>query len=457
MKRVSIAFIIHTFAILHAAAALSCRFAGIEDELFLTILTMAMVLLLCIKRKLNIEFSAASIIVANLIGFLMGNYGASLLDKLISSPYLVNAVSTAVTTEVLGWSVVVLTKIFRLDRNNNDGGTEDSFMKWALIAIAMVFFIRLCIVLIFSDNSFGMIDMVNAVIKVFSNSIALVTILCVNIVYIRFGEKFTKSLTQLAKAIILTVFFLAVSLLETLLISETASVEATEFWKAFPALFLTSLLAQTTVYCVVFMANYALSAKSKMKAEIGKANLAQYRYMKLKNQVNPHFLFNSLNILDCLVCDEKNEKASLYIHKLAGIYRYMIKSEDEDLVPLRDEMEFVKQYIDLLLIRFPEGFNVEVNLPEDLMGRYVAPCAIQLLIENATKHNAINTADPLIIKLEADRSKVWVSNNIVPKFGKVESTGLGLKYLRQQYLDLSGQSIAIEKSEAEFKVTLPLI
>lgn len=457
MKRVSIAFIIHTFAILHAAAALSCRIAGIEDELFLTILTMAMVLLLCIKRKLNIEFSAASIIVANIIGFLMGNYGANLLNKLIEYPYLVNALSTAVTTEVLGWSIVALTKMFRLDRHHEDRGAEDSYMKWALVAIGMVFFIRLCIVLIFSDNSFGMIDMMNAVIKVFSNSLALVTILCVNILYIRFGEKFIKHLRQFTKVIILASFFLAVSLLETILISEITLVEASEFWRAFPSLFLTSLLAQTTVYCVVFMANYALSARSKMQAEIGKANLAQYRYMKLKNQVNPHFLFNSLNMLDCLVCEEKSEKASLYIHKLAGIYRYMIKSEDEDLVPLRDEMEFVKQYIDLLQIRFPEGFRVEVILPDDLMGRYVVPCAIQLLIENATKHNAINTANPLIIKLESDRSKVWVSNNIVPKFSKVESTGLGLKYLKQQYLDLSGQSIAIEHSETEFKVTLPLI
>ena len=457
MKRVSTAFIIHISAILHAAAALTCRIAGIEDELFLTILTMAMVLLLCIRKNVSIEISAASIIVANIIGYLIGNYGATLLDKLITSPYIVNTLSTAITTEVLGWSIIALAKIFHLDRHREDKGTEESYIKWALIAIGVVFFLRLCIVLIFSDNSFGMIDMVNAVIKVFSNSIALITILCVNIIFIRFRERLTKNMSLLLKALILTGFILIVSILETLLISEVASVEATEFWRAFPSLFLTSLLAQTTVYCVVFMANYALTARTKVQAERGKANLAEYRYMKLKHQVNPHFLFNSLNILDCLVCEEKSEKASLYIHKLAGIYRYMIKSEDEDLVPLRDELAFVEQYRDLLQIRFPEGFRVEVNLPEKLMGRYVVPCALQLLIENATKHNAVNTANPLVIKLEANESHVWVSNNIVPKFGKVESTGLGLKYLKQQYLDLSGQAIAIEVSETEFKVTLPLV
>lgn len=457
MKNVSSAFIIHIFSILHALATLSCRLAGIDDELFLTILTMAMVLLLCIKRNLNIEFSAASIIVANIIGYLMGNYGADLLATLVHSPYVVNAVSTAITTEVLGWSIILLTHIFRLDRYHDEKGFEDSYIKWALIATGMVFFIRFCIVLIFAEDSFGMMDMVNAVIKVFSNSFALVTILCVNIIFVKYRERLTKKMSLALKAIILTSFILTISAVEAVLISEVTSVEALEFWRAFPSLFLTSLLAETTVYCIVFMANYALTVRKKMQAERGKANMAQYRYMKLKHQVNPHFLFNSLNILDCLVCEEKSEEASTYIHKLANIYRYMIKSEDEELVPLRDELEFVQQYIDLLQIRFPEGFKVNMNVPEELMSRYVLPCSLQLLIENATKHNAVRTATPLTIKLEADENHVWVSNNIVPKFGKVESTGLGLKYLRQQYLDLSGKAVDIVHTEKEFKITLPLI
>ena len=91
------------------------------------------------------------------------------------------------------------------------------------------------------------------------------------------------------------------------------------------------------------------------------------------------------------------------------------------------------------------------------MNRFVLPCALQLLIENATKHNAVNAANPLEIKVKADRDCVSVSNNMVPKVGKVESTGLGLKYLRQQYLDLSGKQIAVEQTEETFSVTLPLI
>ena len=114
----------------------------------------------------------------------------------------------------------------------------------------------------------------------------------------------------------------------------------------------------------------------------------------------------------------------------------MIKSEDEEVVPLRDELSFVGQYVDLLRIRFPEGFNIEMDIPEEMMGSFVLPCSIQLLIENATKHNAVNTEKPLTIKVATDNNHIRVTNNINPKVGRVESTGLGLKYLRQQYLDI---------------------
>jgi LytS/YehU family sensor histidine kinase len=194
-----------------------------------------------------------------------------------------------------------------------------------------------------------------------------------------------------------------------------------------------------------------------MKMHKEQANLAQYRYLKLKRQVNPHFLFNSLNILDCLVCDEKTEEASMYIHKLAGIYRYMIKSEEEEVVSLRDELVFVRLYIDLLKVRFPEGFEVEINVDEDRLARFVPPCSIQLLIENATKHNAVSAENPLVVKVETKGDCVQVSNNIVPKVTQSASTGLGQKYISQLYADLSGRNVDIMKTETEYCVILPLL
>ena len=454
MKAFSIASIIHIFAFLHASVAIICHYAGVEDEIILTLLTMLMVLLICRKKNLNIELTAASVIVANIIGYIMGNMGADLLAKFLTSSSLIHAISTTITTEVLGWSMVVLTKLFNID--NNSAKSSDYQMKWAVIAIGGILAIRVFITLLFSHSSFETESMISAFIGVYSNSLALISIFCVNILYIWYNDRLTKRLSQFAKSVLLIAFYCIVTLFVTLIVYWMTSGDAAAKYD-FTSLLFTSLLAQTVIYCIVWMTYYALNSKKKLQRERGKANMAEYRYLKLKHQVNPHFLFNSLNILDCLVCEEQSEKASEYIHKLAGIYRYMIKSEDEDIVPLRDELEFVQKYIDLLHVRFPEGFRVDLNVQENTLNKYVLPCALQLLIENAIKHNAVNADRPLIIKLETDDTHVWVSNNIIPKFGKIESTGLGQKYLKQQYLDLSGQNIDIKQTETEFKVTLPLI
>ena len=205
------------------------------------------------------------------------------------------------------------------------------------------------------------------------------------------------------------------------------------------------------------MISYAITAQLEMQAEREKANLAQYRYIKLKRQVNPHFLFNSLNVLDSIICENKPEQASLYTHKLAGIYRYIIKSEDEDIVPLRDELVFVQLYIDLMKLRFPEGFDVKINVPEEHMARFVLPCSIQLLIENATKHNAVSVDNPLLIKIEIKDDAIHVSNNIVSKVTVSPSTGLGQQYISHMYKDLSDKPVEIIKNEEFYCVILPLL
>ncbi len=456
MKHFSIPLIIHIFALLHAAVALLCRLSGIEDAIFLTILTMAMILLICLKKRISIEFTAASIVVANIIGYLMGNLGADILDNFLESPLAVHAISSAITTEILGWSIVLFT---RLSRHNTEGQIELSkeSLIWILSAVATVFVLRLGITVIFSNWPFESDEIISSVSRIFSNSLGLITLLCINIVYVRYiGHKIgSRSLTF--RSVVLIGFMCLASLLETVLVGHTPFSDRLDFNGDFMLFYVVSFIAEITVYCLVFMANYTLNARETMQEERGKANMAQYRYMKLKHQVNPHFLFNSLNILDCLVCDEKNEDASIYIHKLAGIYRYMIKSEDEDVVPLRDELSFVNQYVDLLSIRVPAGLEVRMNVPEEMMGRYVLPCAVQLLIENATKHNVVNKDNPLIINVDISKDRIVVTNNIIPKVGRVESTGLGLKYLRQQYMDICGKSIAIEHTDRIFSVTLPLI
>ena len=451
-------WIIHSFALLHALVALSCRLAGIEDELLLTILTMAMALLVCFRKNLSIEFTASVIIIVNIIGYLLGNLGAELLEKVISNSNIVHSLSTTITTEILGWCVVGTSRLFPNQKSGPKQGLSSSSLKWILLAAGGVFILRLAIIFLHSQEPLGAKEVYMQISRVLSNSAGMIVLICLNILYIRHLRNKFKNRSLLKKALSISGFMTGCAILEAIIAGSGLPFRLNEgFFNDFPLLLLISLLVQITVYSLIYIVNYAVSAKTEMTIEREKAHMAQYRYMKLKGQVNPHFLFNSLNILDCLVCEEQNEKASLYIHKLAGIYRYMIKSEDEEVVLLRDEMDFVDQYIALLHIRFPEGFKVEFDVLEQDMSRYVLPCALQLLIENATKHNAVNASTPLVVKVESDGNNVRVSNNIVKKIGRVESTGLGLKYLRQQYLDLCGKQIAVEHTDKIFSVTLPLI
>ena len=457
-SKIKPSFIIHTFAILHAVVALCCRLAGIEDELLLTMLTMAMVLLVCFRKNLSIEFTAAIIIIANILGYLLGTLGATLLEQLIKNPYAVHAISTAVTTEILGWCVVGISKLFPKMRSGSNSKLSSSSLKWALLAAAGIFTIRLAIIFVYSQNSLDEEAVYAMTSKVLSNSVGMIVLICLNILYIRRLRNKYHSRSKLSKALSVSTFMLLAALLETFIAGSGIPFKFdASIAQDFPLLFLVSLLAQITLYCLIYVINYAVAARTEMYQEREKANTAQYRYLKLKRQVDPHFLFNSLNILDCLVCEEKTEQASTYIHKLAGIYRYMIKSEDEDIVPLRDELIFVNQYVDLLRLRFPEGFEVNVEVPEEAMSRYILPCSIQLLIENATKHNAVNRDNPLVINIKVEDSCVRVSNNLIPKVTRSDSTGLGQKYISQQYMDLSGKEIEIRSENGLYCVTLPLL
>ncbi len=209
--------------------------------------------------------------------------------------------------------------------------------------------------------------------------------------------------------------------------------------------------------CLICIAVYAMRYRRMADEAREGENLAQYRYMSLKQQVNPHFLFNLLNSLDYLINEESMEEASAYTRKLADIYRYMIRSEEETLATLRDEMAFVHKYADLLKLRFPEGLEISASIPEEDMNRKVAPCCVQLLVENATKHNAVRAGHPLKVEIISNGKVLRVRNNLQPKLGRPSSTGLGLKYIRTRYEDIAHRKILVEKTSEDFIVELPLL
>lgn len=457
LNKIKPSMIIHGFALLHAGVALACRLAGVGDELFLTILTIAMLLAICYKKQLSIEFTAALVIAGNIIGYLMGTVGASILEHIFTSRLLIHALSTAVTTEVLGWSIVAIARIFR-QNHSDENALSSSYIRWILLAASGIFIIRLLIVTLFARESFDTDVVLSTLGKVISNSVGIILLTCLNILYIRYFVKIAKNLSKWQKHLIAVGFTFAATFIEILIVKlgSPLGMELPEGSNA-SLLFIIAFLTQITIYCIVFIVNYALTSRQEMQRQKEMANMAQYRYLKLKRQVDPHFLFNCLNILDCLVCEEKTEQASTYIHKLAGIYRYMLKSEDEDLVQVRDELVFVKLYIDLLKVRFPEGFEVEIDVKEEHMARYMLPCSLQLLIENATKHNAATPDKPLKITIVSSGDSICVSNVMIPKVTKVQSAGVGHQYLTRLYYDISGKEIEIREENDIYSVTLPLL
>ena len=458
-QRISSTWIIHIFAFLHLSTALCCRLSGVDDELFLTMLTMAMTLIVCLKKNLSIEFTASMIIVGNIIGYLLGTMGAKILGFAFTSPYIIQPLSTFITTELLGWGIVAIANLFKLGKTDKDKRVlSSSYTKWLLLAAGIIFILRIGVVLIFSQVSVDSESIYGIIQDILSNSVGLLILICLNILYIRYSDKKFSKTSRLKRTIILSFFTIASGLIEALIIGFGFPFTIfSGFNGNFTLVFTLSLLTEITIYCIIFIINYALTARRDMQTQRERAHTAQYRYMKLKGQVNPHFLFNSLNILDCLVCEEKTEQASVYIHKLAGIYRYMIKSEDEELVKLSDELVFISKYTDLLKVRFTEGLQIETAIDDDCLNRLILPCSLQLLIENATKHNTVSGDNPLRIKIEASGETVRVINNIVPKITQSPSTGLGHKYISRQYLDLCGKSIDIDIDENTYCVTLPLL
>ena len=135
IKNIKTSWVIHIFALLHAVVALCCRLAGIEEELLLTILTMTMALIVCLKRGLNIELTAATIIVVNILGYFIGNMGAKILQTFIIQTFAVHAMSTFLTTEILGWSIVTLTGIFHINKNQDHNLTDTPYLSWLILAM----------------------------------------------------------------------------------------------------------------------------------------------------------------------------------------------------------------------------------------------------------------------------------------------------------------------------------
>lgn len=182
------------------------------------------------------------------------------------------------------------------------------------------------------------------------------------------------------------------------------------------------------------------------------------KYEALKNQVNPHFLFNSLNTLSGMVMDDENDKAVDFINKLSTVYRYILQSRDKEIVDLRTEMKIVEEYIFLLKYRFEESLEIEMNIPETYASSVIPPLTLQMLIENAVKHNVVSSANPLKIYVDVVNGCIEIKNTLfLKKTIDGESTGTGLNNIKNRYQLLSNEEVVISQDDQYFVVSLPLL
>lgn len=190
--------------------------------------------------------------------------------------------------------------------------------------------------------------------------------------------------------------------------------------------------------------------------KLQKENL-QSQFDVLKQQVNPHFLFNSLNVLTSLIRLEP-ELAEKFTEHLAKVYRYVLENKDNELVTLSTEMNFLDAYLFLINIRFMEKVVVNIRIPDEKKNHRVIPLAMQLLIENAIKHNSMSKKSPLMIDIFIDGENLLnVVNNLQEREAHMTSTGVGLKNIQNRYKLLNNTIPIFEKTETQFKARIPLV
>ncbi|MDO4181650.1 MAG: sensor histidine kinase [Bacteroidales bacterium] len=196
--------------------------------------------------------------------------------------------------------------------------------------------------------------------------------------------------------------------------------------------------------------------ESRQRLALMEREKIRYQFEALKNQINPHFLFNSLNVLASLAYQDA-DKTNLFVKKLAEVYRYLLTTHDRQTVSLAEELRFTEAYLYLENIRFGEVLQVCISGNCDTQSCFaIIPASLQMLVENAIKHNIATTKSPLIIRITIGQEGITVSNNLQLRSYVGAKNGMGLVNLRNQYA-LHGKELTVRKTEKEFVVEIPFI
>lgn len=192
-----------------------------------------------------------------------------------------------------------------------------------------------------------------------------------------------------------------------------------------------------------------------VEAEKMKTERLAGQYQSLKDQLNPHFLFNSLNVLSNLVYEDP-DKSNTFIEKLAGIYRYVLDVQDKKLVNLNEELKFAKNYLELQQVRFGDKlrYEIKVDNPADFL---IPPLSLQLLLENAVKHNTATAKSPLLIEVLKSGNALTIRNNLQKRDFTGEISGIGLNNITERYRFFTDEAVDISEKDDFFSVSIPLL
>jgi len=225
-------------------------------------------------------------------------------------------------------------------------------------------------------------------------------------------------------------------------------------------LFFIAIISYSAIFCILWLTAKVINLNYRQQLDfLEKERLKQESIRSqlntLRNQINPHFLFNTLNSLNSLI-RQKSDEAPLFVEKLSFLLRYTLQSTEKDFITLKEELAFLKAYVFLQKKRFGEKFQVSSDLPDNWMEKELPALSLQLLVENAIKHNVISNRTPLVIHIYVEGNHLVVSNPVQKRRDNVESTGKGLSGLSKRFQFLKNTTIKVSKEDGNFIVKLPM-
>lgn len=312
------------------------------------------------------------------------------------------------------------------------------------------------------SNSFARLPLVEAIIN-WSVSLSFATSdwFITRAIMIQLRKKYpdlkdsVRRITLFFLGIVITVLvidFIGVSVLS--LVLDNDEYDFMERSRALLSIVFISTMTMAIYEAVYF---YVRLKKSVREEEQAKQAIVQVQLDGLRNQAQPHFFFNTLNTLRDIIDQNSKEDAKEFVDKLSDMYRFLLELGNSNLIPLRDELRFAEAYIHIQQERFGDNLKLNWDIPDAAYQYMIVPMSLQLLLENAIKHNVISKAKPLVINISEKEDVLVVENAIQPKSTQLPSTKLGLKNIESRYALISQKSIDILNDGQQFRVKIPLL